>query len=347
MTYDAEVMREIIEQVFTAKIVREHGQVGGKRLREVLEAVRVIYQRRPAETFTGRLCVVATIDPEERCLPTPSFELQPFEISTRLPNDATVQVLPNRQLLACESVPDDLTSLSERAVVYRFTTTEECFVLPESEETIRNPNGYPSAMGSPTFFLLEEALEYYGHQFARKTTCKLLADCWHDGSSRLLLTNKPEAIMRTSLAQHLRTALRDHAEVFEESNVSETEPVDIKVTFMTTRHRSLVEIKWLGRSVSADGASLATSYSAPARVKAGAQQLAEYLDKHENRSPGVRTVGHLVVFDARREGITSVPPDISYEQAWAYRDRGFGEVEQESREDFATPTRFYLEPSVQ
>lgn len=346
MTYDADVMREIIERVFIAKIVKEHGQIGGQRLREVLEAVRLIFQRRPAETFTGRLCVLATIDPEERCLPAPSTELQPFELATSLPIEATVQVLPNRRLLVCGSVPDNLTSLSERAVVYRFTAEEECFVLPESIETIQNPNGYPSAIGSPTFFLLEEALHYYGHQLARTATCKLLAQCWHNGSSRLLLTNKPEAIMRGSLTQHLRTALRDHAEVFEESNVSETEPVDIKITFMTTGHRCLVEIKWLGRSVSPDGASLATSYSAPGRVIEGAKQLADYLDKHENRSPSVRTVGHLVVFDARREGITSVPPDISHEQAWAYRDRDFDEVEQESREDFASPTRFYLEPSV-
>ena len=346
MIYDADVMKTIIADIFTAKIVKKYGRVGGQRLREVLEAVRFILDRRPAETFTGGLCVLATIDPEERCLPASSFRLEPFEVATSLPNEATVQVLPNRQLLAIEGMLDNLTSLSERAVVYRFTATEECFVLPESIETIPNPNGYPSALGSPTFFRLEKALKYYGRQVARKTTCKLLADCWHDSLSRLLLTNKPEAIMRGSLAQYLRTALRDHAEVFEESNVSETEPVDIKITFMTTGHRSLVEIKWLGHSVSLDGESVATSYWAPGRVNEGAKQLAGYLEKHENRSPSVRTVGHLVVFDARREGITSVPPDISHEQAWAYRERDFDEIEQESREDFATPTRFYLEPSV-
>ncbi len=339
-------MKEIIEHAFTAKVVRAHGRLGGQRLRQLLEAVRLIFRQRPAETITGALCVVATIDPDVCCLPAPSFELHPFELAADLPNEATVQVMPNRQLFACGGVPDDLTSLSKKAVVYRFTPSEECFVLPESIETIRNPNGYPSAMGSPTFFLLEDALVYYGHQLARRTTCKLLAKCWHDSSSRLLLTNQPEAIMRGSLTQHLRTALRDHAEVFEESNVSETEPVDIKVTFMTTGHRSLVEIKWLGRSVSTDGASITTSYWAPKRVVEGAQQLADYLDMHKDRSPGVRTVGHLVVFDARRKGVTSVPPTVSYEQAWAYRHRELNEVEQSSREDFAVPIRFYLEPSV-
>ena len=346
MTFDADVMRKIIAELYTAKIVRRHGRVGGQRLREVLEAVRVIYQQRPAETITGGLCVIATINPEVRCLPESSFELKPFAVAANLPNVATVQVLPNRRLLVCAGLPDEFDSLSQNAVVYRFTAAEECFVLPDSTEVIPNPTGYPSAIGSPTFFLLEEALAYYGHQQARRTTCRLLADCWHDGSSRLLLTNKPEALMRGSLTQHLRTALRDHAEVFEESNVSETQPVDIKITFMTTGHRSLVEIKWLGHSVSADGGSIATSYWAPSRVLEGAKQLADYLDKHEDRSPSVRTVGHLVVFDARREGVTGVSPTVSHQQAWAYCDRDFDEVGQAVREDFATPTRFYLEPSV-
>lgn len=346
MIFNADVMRKIIADLFTAKIVREYGQAGGRRLREVLETVRVIYQQRPAETFTSGLCVIATIDPEDRCLPESSFELEPFAVASKLPNAATVQVLPNRRLLASAGVLDHLTSLSQRAVIYRFTAAEECFVLPNATEVIPNPTGYPSAIGSPTFFLLEKALAYYGHQQARRTTCKLLADCWHDDSNRLLLTNKPEAIMRGSLTQYLRTALRDHAEVFEESNVSETEPVDIKISFMTSGHRSLIEIKWLGRSVSADGAAIATSYWAPARVLKGAKQLADYLDKHGDRSPSVRTVGHLVIFDARREGVTTVSPTISRKQAWAYHDRELDDVAQASREDFAKPVRFYLEPSV-
>ena len=60
---------------------------------------------------------------------------------------------------------------------------------------------------------------------------KLLRTAWARDAEdrRVVLVNHPEVIMRGSLAQHLRSTLRDSklVRVNEEQNVSDTELVDI------------------------------------------------------------------------------------------------------------------------
>ena len=154
--------------------------------------------------------------------------------------------------------------------------------------------------------------------------------------------------MRGSLAQHLETTLRDHAEVREEQNVSETQPIDIKVKWSLSAQLSLIEIKWLGQSVSADGTDLATRYDAPARPRAGAKQLADYLEENKQRTPDLETEGYLVVYDARRANVKAVPAEISDDEAVAFRN---AEIEynpdyEAERSDFREPRRFWLEPKL-
>jgi hypothetical protein len=343
MSYDIDAMRRIVEQLATALIVAEHGQGGGERLRDVLEAVRTVYRYRPAETFP-EVTIFGALDPAARPHdPAPPKLIQPYDVAATA-GPAAIQVLPNRQLLWWDQMPSDLQDLASEAVVYVKRSEGEAWVLPGGFEPINNPQGYPSALAPPSFFVLEEALGYYDTQMARRSTCKILETVWHD-DKRLLLNRKPESTMRRSLAQYLRIALRDHAEVFEEQNVSETEPVDIKITYAQSAHRALIEIKWLGRSVNKTEDGLGTGYTADSRTDQGAEQLADYLDDHGQNSPASRTMGHLVVYDARRGGLTGFPPAPSHQQAWHYKTRNFTvPVGQTSREDFAQPRRFYLEP---
>jgi hypothetical protein len=345
MTYDIEAMRRMVDRLFTYVIVERYGRIGGERLRDVLEAVRTVYRYRPAETFADGLVIFAALDSAQRPHnPDASRSVDPYAVAATT-GPAAIQVLPNRQLLWWDELPSDLQRLGEVAVVYVNGPQGEAFALPDGLEAIDNPQGYPSALAPPSFFTLEEALRYYDSQQARRSTCKILMTVWHD-ETRLLLKRKPEATMRQSLAQYLRVALRDHAEVFEEQNVSETEPVDIKITYAQSEHRALIEIKWLGKSVNRTGDGIGTGYSADGRTNEGAQQLGDYLDDHAQRSPATRTIGHLVVYDARRAGVTTYPPAPTAEQAWQYEPLHFAVPPQTQREDFADPSRFFLEPAV-
>jgi hypothetical protein len=154
--------------------------------------------------------------------------------------------------------------------------------------------------------------------------------------------------MRESLAQHLIVTLRDHAEVREEQNVNDTQPIDIKVTWSLADQLSLIEIKWVGRSVDDQGEELATEYWAPSRPRAGAKQLADYLEENKDRAPEHGTEGYLVVYDARREGLTDLPPQLTNEQAVAYADSTieYDPAYQDIRNDFRNPIRFWLEPKL-
>lgn len=195
---------------------------------------------------------------------------------------------------------------------------------------------------------MADALTDYDVHLARHSTCYILQGVWHD-ARRLLLVNKPEKIMRRSLAQHLRTTLRDHAEVREEQNVTETEPIDIKVTWSFGTHLSLIEIKWLGRSVNSTGDALAVAFWSPSRPREGAKQLADYLAENVQRAPTHDSEGYLIVFDARRKGTSSLPVgEVSPEDARAYANDviDYDPKYDALRDDFQPPRRFWLEPKL-
>jgi len=155
--------------------------------------------------------------------------------------------------------------------------------------------------------------------------------------------------MRSSLAQHLLSTLRDHGEVREEQNVTETEPIDIKVTWSLSSHLSLIEIKWVGRSVNETGDGLGKAYWSPSRPREGADQLANYLEENQQRAPAHDTEGYLVVYDARRQGTGHFPlGQVTAQQACAYAGDtiDYEPDYQGLRADFRVPQRFWLEPKM-
>jgi hypothetical protein len=76
-----------------------------------------------------------------------------------------------------------------------------------------------------------------------------------------------------------------------------------------------------------------------------AEQLATYLDLYRNESPHEEARGYLVVYDARRRGITVPLNDLTPDQSGYYRYR---EIEYDpeilGRPDFEHPLRFFCEP---
>jgi hypothetical protein len=163
-----------------------------------------------------------------------------------------------------------------------------------------------------------------------------------DSENRICFKKKPEARMRQSLYQFLRAYLQD-AEVRPEQNNDETHPVDVKVSWLFSIQRAIIEIKWLGDS--RDNGVIGTSYR-PARANEGATQLASYLDQSQTWGSNVKTRGYLVVFDGRRRNVNDSTQALDEADGFYYRDK---DIEYEPdyskfRQDFATPVRFFMNP---
>ncbi len=137
--------------------------------------------------------------------------------------------------------------------------------------------------------------------------------------------------------------MRD-AEVRPEQNVSETQPIDIKITWTFAPKQALIEIKWLGKSKHPDG-KLATTYG-PARAQNGAQQLADYLDMNEEAVPGHVVRGYLVVFDGRRRRLGRSATSIRESDGLYYQDKEihYEPAHDKERDDFEKPVRFFVQP---
>lgn len=355
MSYNSEVMARLAQNHFQVFVENHYGAPGTAALQQVLTTARKIFQVRTPESFIGGLLVVAPVDGSA----THDAEFVPaedvHEIQT-LGNAALIEVR-NDGVFARPRRPDDVgANMATDCVVYEFTrrgdTFIEAIVLPDREVEIPNPNGYPSSLAAPTFWELEDVLNHYHHNLARNGTCKILKTAWADDGEerRLAFANHPEKVMRSSLAQHLRSSLRDlkAVRVNEEQNQSETEPVDIEVSWGFTTHIALLEIKWLGRCLKSSGKELATYTYTDARARDGVPQLERYIDDAHERNPGYEIRGYLVVFDGRRKGVqTWLPGDVSAADAWHYKDREVNYAETiPNRTEFRSPIRLYLEPKV-
>lgn len=355
MSYNSEAMAKLAQSHYQIFVENQYGAPGTAALQKVLAAARKIYDIRTPESFPVGLLVTARVDGSA----TNDAEFVPadgvHEIQTL--SDAVLFEVRAEGIFARPRRPDDLsTNIAVDCVVYEFAPRGDLFreaiVLPDREVDLLNPNGYLSALAPPTFWELEDALNHYANHLARSGTCKILKTAWADDGEnrRLAFVNYPEHIMRSSLAQHLRSSLRDlkAVRVNEEQNQSETEPVDIEVSWGFTTHIALLEIKWLGKCLKSTGDELASYTHSDSRAREGIPQLERYIDDARERNPGYEVRGYLVVFDGRRRGVkTWLPGEVSSAEAWHYKDREIDYAETiPDRNDFRVPVRLYLEPKV-
>ncbi len=333
---------------------RAFGAAGAAAARAVLGGVKDVYQWVAPERLSGGVTVFRTLDPALRpveshgSVPLTRYESLP-EIARR---ELTIQLLdPGPSLVWDRRV--DATTLPPETVAYEYRGPGDEYLWAAGvSDRVEPITSYPSEFAVPTFFRLDTALESYAIDLARYSTCFILSGerpdelkgIWRD-AKRIFLRAKPEATMRRSLEQFLRIALRDHqsiGDVRPEQNVDESKPVDLRVTWRLSNKVALIEIKWLGESLGDNGEH--TTYT-EARARDGSVQLADYLDRNMPRSATEVVVGYLVVFDARRSGLTEGLTEISERAGRAY---AMAEIEFETsilgRPDFALPKRFFLEP---
>ena len=152
--------------------------------------------------------------------------------------------------------------------------------------------------------------------------------------------------MRQSLTQFLRNRLGQHHDICPETNVDETHPVDIEVRPKMANNRLiLIEIKWLGQSLSEDRSKVSTPYT-KCRADAGAKQLADYIDSKYQFTPGHVIHGCLVVIDGRRKGLEFGARSISRDDGLHYESDKFDldPPYNKTRRDFDPPFIMFSRP---
>ena len=262
-------------------------------------------------------------------------------------NNFVIQVLDNDNFYLWDNTKLDIQELAKEAIVYKYLQRKEYLFAKDSQQEILKPdNNYSSAFSIPTFSDLRDALHYYKVHMVRKCSCLLLTPVWYD-KNRLFLKNAQEHNMRDSLAQFLKSTMRaTSVEVRPEQTVDTSHPVDIKVTWTFTNRLALIEIKWLGTPKYEDG-HLGSPYGEP-RARAGAKQLAEYLDANVIQAPGYNTKGYLVIIDGRRTKLKENSTEINFEEGFYYSAKKikFNPEYHKQRSDFEEPICMFVEPII-
>ncbi len=250
-------------------------------------------------------------------------------------------------LIASMATPS-LEPLSQRSLVFVNENGVDRFVIGGRSRTMPPlATGAASNFAVATVADLEEALEKY-RQDAADVSCPILADIWVGGRNghRLVLSNKPEAIMRRSLERFLNTRIRGDVSVRPEHNTDETKPVDLIANWFGSKLRALIEIKWLGDSLTKDSDGTKFTSYRDARAQEGADQLVDYVERERSTDPTVALKGYLVVFDGRRRNVVDPMTPLTSEDALYYRNRNIALTRDyaSERTDIAPLVRYFLEP---
>lgn len=333
------------------------GEPGSAAVRVLMDVTRLVLKARPPELITAPLTIVVPVGGQDADLIAGEFgPVATFSSATALANhlglnaknEAAIVIAPDRTFrLAFPTAPVDHVATAASAVVYHRKNAIEWVAAGHRNDVVLKVSEVAaSAFADPTLSGLEEALDHYG-RMARESACELLKPVWEGGADgpRLVLSNKPERRMRESLFQALSTILRK-ADVTREHIVNTTKPVDIRVSWHDSPAEALIEIKWIGRSVTAEGAKTEyLNYGIP-RAQDGADQLANYLDLKKSTTAKSSIVGYLVVYDARRRNVAGPTDKLAKADALAFEHLEIPLEPDHStiRDDFKAVVRWFMQP---
>lgn len=361
MKFNMENIQALVSSAYLVHVRDAFGEAGAKGILELLDVVKLIYRVCPPERFKGTLTVVKGVTSTPLA---PAIERYGVLLPAQSAEDAGKMLLEGHEEhhMFIESVSDgtfrlialvddvDLAILACECVIYRFQeNTEQILAKSYRGFVPKLSSCLISNFAIPTQSSLEDAFKIYSKEMALDTQCGILKDVWEGGvdGPRLVLKNKPEAIMRNSLAHALRLLTRD-TNVRPEQNTDETKPVDIRVEWFGSGASALIEIKWLGKAtaisrVSDSNGVTYTEYST-SRAQDGAKQLADYMDREARHSNSTAPRGYLVVFDARRKGLKGADDKISKGDAQHFERLGLALQPDYSatRNDFAPVVRMYM-----
>ena len=324
------------------------GDAGAAALRVLLDGIARIYEQIPPDALAAGITVMmpiaaVAIGPgEQRFDDVSALGL----ILGRRSERAQVRITPDEAFVLEATQPEHSpVAASNAALVYEHDgTMEQLHAMGTTRPIPRLDSTFASAFAKPTFKEMAEVLDFYARK-AADCSCDTLAGAWAGGKdgARLVLTPKPEEKMRDSLYDTLQKALR-HASVSREYNTDATRPVDIKVTWHTAPVEALIEVKWIGRSLT-DGKTPYLNYT-PSRANDGAKQLADYLERERANGSSATTKGYLAVFDARRRKVKGPDDPLSKADATWFEDKDVEYAPDHTKTvtGFETPIRFFMRP---
>lgn len=343
---DVNKLAQIKAKLYTSAARETFGEQGTEALTQLLTGIVQIYSRYDPSIRKGRplaVCVDATLQPSVLSGKVTAYVTM-GNFHRELDEEVVVRIQGNGTLEIRKLENIDLRDLSTTAVVYYFDGIGEKIIIGGQFYALLNPvPGYVSMFCRPTFGSLKDALEHYRASAAAHSSCEILKGVWHD-ERRWWFKAKPESTMRKSLTNYLRNVMRD-ANVRPEQNVDESHPVDIHVGFSMTQLHAIIEIKWLGKSMTPAGKEAKPFWQG--RALEGAQQLADYLDKSHEWAPQYETRGYLVVYDGRRNKLSEGVTHLDQSDALGYEN---GEIEYDEthlqRRDFEMPVRMFMYPNL-
>lgn len=357
-TINEAALQAVVEETVEPMVLRHLGSEGATCLVALWRTVKHVYRVIAPERYRGRIHVAIAVNNDLLvAAPRPTtFSVLDGAISGLRDEDFVLQILHTGEYALWRGLKIEPSSMADRdAMLYEFASGVEHLFVKTEKKRIANPyTGIGSGFAPQTFVELQIALEHYGAELARFSSCKILKAIWEDDERLYLIAHpekekKVEVQMRQSLTQHLKSSLRS-AEVRPEQNVDESKPVDIKVTWTSTRRHAVIEIKWLGKSV--DESGKVTAEYADWYARKGAVQLVGYLDSDHEYASNFITCGYLVVFDARRPGLASKnkvrgpsPPAGTDLGTYRTQEIEFDPEYDKLRPDFHSPVRYFLEPA--
>lgn len=343
---DINTIKELLSSDYTSCIQNEYGSIGINNLKMILEVIPSIFKFINLRNFSSVII----------------FKSDSYDLISKFDNCTTIQnfahigsVQNNNLVIQINSLDEVIVTTSTIAIadivptdfVYQYTPKKEIFHTKTVICELPKVPGTDSCFAISTFKSLEEALSHY------KTTVVKYADCPNIKSAlcsdeRIFFKPHPEHLLRDSMVYFLKARLRGEGlEVRPEQYVDTSHPVDVKVTWGFTNHIALIEIKWLGKSLSDDGLTFTSNYT-ESRARDGAKQLADYLDANVIHIPNHNTMGYLVVFDLRRKSTRINTTQITVADGHWYENQEITYNPQYHvvRKDFAPPTRMFITPQA-
>lgn len=127
--------------------------------------------------------------------------------------------------------------------------------------------------------------------------------------NRQLLNNKPEELFREDLRNFIKRNMK--VVVSREVMLENLDRLDIELTDEAGRDLYLIEIKWVGKSINANGNGYGVEFKAKPRINPDAvRQVVGYIDELIKDNKNIK-IGYLAVFDARNDDLPDTGTDFT------------------------------------
>lgn len=310
---------------------------------ELIKKISTIYRFVEPSHLKGNLIIFKRLT-KGSLLPKESASIiYNMDDLTHIRADNIVIEISNEQLYVWENINDVNFLNDNNTIFYCYSNNNEYFYVNKNRIDI--PHYFEcSSIYALHYFYLNTALKQYKNEKISTSSCATFNKCWYD-ANRIFLKSAPEKQMQLSLKEFLSSALRG-VEIVREYNLGASKPVDIRVKWTEANKAALIELKWIGKSISSS--NMTTSHS-DSRANAGVKQLKEYLDLDNTDTPNIISKAYLVVIDARRNNtLDYTQTNINISDGFFYEtiEIRFNDDNKyfEYMKDFEHPIRMFAKP---